>query len=160
MTYAADRTVGAGVDAPAHIREIYDQVETIKRLSDRLISVGPWGLGLDGMLAFIPGANLAYGLGAGALLVHHAVKAEAHPTTIAKMVAYLAADNATDALPFLGWAVDMVFPGHLMAAKTLQKDIERRYGPMSPPKKRWWSKQQSPEPGPRKVGEGSAVPKR
>lgn len=44
------------------------------------------------------------------------------------MAAYLAADNLSDTVPVLGWAVDTLFPGHLMAAKALQKDIESRHG--------------------------------
>lgn len=135
---------------PEHIQEIWNQAELIKKLSDGIVRIGPWGLGVDGLLAFIPGANLAYGLGAGGLLVAHAIRAQAAPTTIAKMVAYLAIDNATDAVPILGWAADALFPGHLLAAKALQKDIEKRYGPMSAqPRKRRW--------GLKKVGEGSAV---
>src|SRR5512139_937212 len=90
--------------------------ETIKRLSDRLIGVGPLGIGL------------AYGLGAGGLLLFHAVQSKATPSTLGRMTAYLAADNLSDTVPVLGWAVDTLFPGHLMAAKALQKDIEARHG--------------------------------
>jgi hypothetical protein len=117
--------------------------EQIKRLSDRIVGVGPVGIGLDGITAWIPGANLVYGLTAGGLLLMHAVRAEAKPATLAKMAAYLAVDNLTDAVPVIGWAADTLFPGHLMAAKALQKDIEVRHG--LPPdaettrKKRWWS---------------------
>ena len=102
--------------------------ETIKRLSDRLIGVGPVGIGLDGVLARVPGVGLAYGLGAGALLLFHAAHAKASPATMGRMAAYLAADNLSDTVPVLGWAVDTLFPGHLMAAKALQKDIEARHG--------------------------------
>jgi hypothetical protein len=96
-------------------------------------------------------------------LVAHAVRAEASGATIARMLAYLAIDNATDAVPILGWAADALFPGHMMAANALQKDIEKRYGPMREPKqkKRWWSREAIPvEPvssEPRKVGESSAA---
>ncbi|HEX6860019.1 MAG TPA: DUF4112 domain-containing protein [Caulobacteraceae bacterium] len=102
--------------------------EQIKHLSDRLVGIGPIGIGLDGMLAWIPGANLVYGLSAGGLLLMHAVRAKASPATLARMGAYLAVDNLTDAVPILGWAADTLFPGHLMAAKALQKDIEARHG--------------------------------
>ena len=37
-------------------------------------------------------------------------------------------DIIPDTVPVLGWAVDTLFPGHLMAAKALQKDIEARHG--------------------------------
>ncbi|MGR4863435.1 DUF4112 domain-containing protein [Caulobacter sp. LARHSG274] len=109
--------------------QAWRRAETIKRLSDRLIGIGPFGLGLDGVLAWVPGAGLAYGLGAGGLLLYHGVQAKASPMTLARMAAYLAADNLSDTVPVLGWAVDTLFPGHLMAAKALQKDIEARHGP-------------------------------
>lgn len=115
-----------GERAKAH--RAWRSAETIKRLSDRLIGVGPVGLGLDGVLAWVPGVGLAYGLGAGALLMVHAFHAKATPSTLARMAAYLAADNLSDTVPVLGWAVDTLFPGHLMAAKALQKDIEVRHG--------------------------------
>ena len=62
------------------------------------------------------------------MLVYHAVTAGASMATVARMLAYVLADTATDAVPFAGSVVDMLFPGHLMAAKALQKDIEARHG--------------------------------
>ena len=119
-------------EGPANHRQrahqAWRQAETIKRLSDRLIGIGPFGIGLDGVLAWVPGVGLAYGLGAGGLLLYHGVQAKASPVTLARMAAYLAADNLSDTVPWLGWAVDTLFPGHLMAAKALQKDIEARHG--------------------------------
>jgi hypothetical protein len=32
-------------------------------------------------------------------------------------------------VPIVGWAMDTLFRGHLMAANALQKDIEARFGP-------------------------------
>ena len=102
--------------------------ETIKRLSDRVVGIGPFGLGLDGLLAWVPGANAVYSVTAGGLLMIHAFRAKAPPKTLAKMGAYLLADSATSAVPVIGWTVDLLFPGHLMAAKELQKDVEARHG--------------------------------
>jgi hypothetical protein len=102
--------------------------ETIKRLSDRLIGVGPIGIGLDGVLAWVPGANAAYSLGAAAVLGYHAWQARASLPTVARMAAYMLFDSSTSAVPVVGWAIDTLFPGHLMAAKALQKDIEARHG--------------------------------
>ncbi len=103
--------------------------ERIKRLSDKLISIGPFGVGLDGVLAWVPGANLVYSVAAGGLLVVEGVAAGASPVTLARMSVYLVADSVTSEVPFIGWAVDTLFPGHLLAAKALQKDIEARHGP-------------------------------
>jgi hypothetical protein len=102
--------------------------ERIKRLSDRVMGVGPVGIGLDGVLAWIPGANLIYSLGAGGLLAYEAFQAGAAPATLARMGLYLAADSALSEVPIVGWAMDTLFPGHLMAARALQRDIERRHG--------------------------------
>src|SRR3954447_15854963 len=101
--------------------------ERIKRLSDNLLKIGPWGIGLDGVLAWVPGANLIYSVGAGGLLIFEGVKAGASPWTLARMGAYLAANSAMAEVPLLGWAADTLFRGHLMAANALQKDIEARH---------------------------------
>ena len=102
--------------------------ERIKRLSDRVVGVGPVGVGLDGVLAWIPGANLIYSLGAGGLLAYEAFQCGATPSTLTRMGLYLAADSALSEVPIIGWAMDTFFPGHLLAARALQRDIERRHG--------------------------------
>ena len=102
--------------------------ETIKRLSDRLIGIGPFGLGLDGVLSWVPVVGPVYSLAAGGLLIYHGLAAGASLATLARMLAYVAMDTATDAVPFAGSVVDTLFPGHLMAAKALQKDIESKHG--------------------------------
>ncbi len=104
--------------------------ERIKQLSDNLIKLGPWGIGLDGVLAWIPAANTIYSVGAGGLLIYEAVKADAAPWTLARMVAYLALNSAMTEVPIVGWAMDTLFRGHLMAANALQKDITARFGPV------------------------------
>jgi hypothetical protein len=102
--------------------------ERNKQLSDNLIKIGSWGLGLDGVLAWVPAANTIYSLGAGGLLIYEAVKAEAAPWTLGRMAIYLALNSAMTEVPIVGWAMDTLFRGHLMAANALQKDIERRFG--------------------------------
>jgi len=106
----------------------WTNAERIKRLSDRVVGVGPVGLGLDGVLAWIPGANRLYSLGAGGLLAYEAFQAGAAPATLARMGLYLAADSALSEVPVVGWAMDTFFPGHLLAARALQRDIEGRHG--------------------------------
>ncbi|HEV7384135.1 MAG TPA: DUF4112 domain-containing protein [Phenylobacterium sp.] len=110
-------------------RRAWRNAERIKQLSDNLIKIGPWGIGLDGVLAWVPAANTLYSVGAGALLIYEAVKADAAPWTLARMAAYLALNSAMTEVPIVGWAMDTLFRGHLMAANALQKDIEARFGP-------------------------------
>jgi len=112
----ADRTIG-------DIEKIWSNVEGVKKLSDRVIGIGPFGLGLDGILAWIPVVNQVYTVGAGGWLMLQAVRAKATPATLLKMAVFIGLDTATDAVPIAGYAVDTLFPGHLLAAKALQKDI-------------------------------------
>jgi hypothetical protein len=103
--------------------------QRIKRLSDDLIKIGPWGIGLDGALAWVPLAGTAYSLGSGGLLLYEGLKAEASAWTLTRMAAYMLANSALSGVPVLGWAADTLFRGQLMAANALQKDIEARVGP-------------------------------
>ena len=46
------------------------------------------------------------------------------------MAAYMTANSAMSDVPVIGWAMDTLFRGQLMAANALQKDIVARYGPV------------------------------
>jgi hypothetical protein len=102
---------------------------TVGRLSDNLVKIGPWGIGIDGVLAWVPGANTLYSLGAGGLLFYEGLQAGASAPTLIRMGLYLTANSALTEIPVFGWAADTLFRGHLMASRALKKDIERRFGP-------------------------------
>ena len=104
------------------------RAQAIRQLSDEMFKVGPWSVGLDGAFAWIPGVGTAYSLGAGGYLLYHAAQSGASKATLGKMAGWLAADTAFSAVPLVGWAIDTFFRGHRMAAKVLQKDVERRFG--------------------------------
>ena len=102
--------------------------QSVRRLSDEMIQVGPWSLGLDGVLAWAPGIGTVYSLGAGGYLLYEATQAGASKATLGRMAAWLAADSALSGVPIVGWAIDTFFRGHRMAAMALQRDVERRFG--------------------------------
>ena len=52
-------------EADRHHR-IWRSVNVVKKLSDRVIGIGPFGLGVDGVLAWVPGLGPIYSIGAGA----------------------------------------------------------------------------------------------
>ena len=106
------------------IEKIWSNVEGVKKLSDRVVGLGPFGVGMDGLLTWIPLVGDAYTVGAGSWLMVQALRARASTATMARMAAYLVSDTATAAVPFAGAVVDTLFPAHLMAAKALQRDIE------------------------------------
>ena len=111
------------------IEKIWSNVEGVKKLSDRAVGIGPFGIGVDGLLTWLPVVGTVYSVGAAGWLMLQAVRAKATPGTLARMAAYLGLDSVTTAVgevPFLDFVpnvVDVLFPGHLMAAKALQKDI-------------------------------------
>jgi hypothetical protein len=117
-----------GYDRADKHHRIWRSVNRVKKLSDRVVRIGPFGLGMDGLLTFIPGAGLVYTVGAGGFLLTQALRSGVSGMTLARMVGYLAVDTATTEIPIVGDAVDFFFPGHLLAAKALQKDIEKRHG--------------------------------
>jgi len=108
----------------------WKSAETIKKLSDRVIGFGPFGVGLDGILAWIPGAGLIYSGGAAIYLLYLAIRSGASFTSVAKMAGVLGIDVLMSGvpLPLVPDIVDMLWQGHLMAANSLQKDIEARHG--------------------------------
>jgi hypothetical protein len=106
--------------------------ERIKRLSDDLIKIGPWGLGLDGVLAWVPIAGTVYSVGTGGLLLYEGLKAGAAPWTLTRMAAYMIVNSIMSDVPLIGWAMDTLFRGQLMAANALQRDIEARHGRFAP----------------------------
>lgn len=108
--------------------QAWRRAEKIRKLSDRVVGFGPWGLGVDGVLAWVPVAGTAYSLGAAGLLLYDATQAGASRSTLVRMAAYLGLDTVSSGVPIVGWALDTLFTGHAFAARALQRDIERRHG--------------------------------
>jgi hypothetical protein len=106
------------------IEKIWSNVEGVKKLSDRVIGIGPFGLGMDALLTWVPVVGTVYTVGTGGWLMLQAVRAKASPKALAQMAAYMAIDTATGTVPIAGDVVDTFFPGQLLAARALQKDIE------------------------------------
>lgn len=102
--------------------------ERIKRVADRLVGLGPFSVGLDGLLAPVPLAGTAFSLAAGVWLLSEAIRARASAFTLARMLLYVGFRTFCSVVPLEGWLVDLLFRGHMMAARALQKDIARRFG--------------------------------
>jgi hypothetical protein len=102
--------------------------ERIKRVADRLVGLGPFSIGLDGLLAPVPLAGTVFSLVAGVWLLSVALRARASGFTLARMAFYVGFRTVASVVPLEGWLVDVLFRGHMMAARALQKDIARRFG--------------------------------
>lgn len=110
------------------IEKIWANVEGVRKLSDRAIGIGPFGVGMDAVLTWIPVVGTVYTVGAGGWLMMQALRANASPATMLRMLGYLGLDTATsvvgEGVPVLPDVVDVFFQGHAYAARALQKDIE------------------------------------
>jgi hypothetical protein len=114
------------------IRKIYDSLDTVKRLSDRIIGIGPINIiGLDGILAWIPipGLDMAYSVLAGGFILIQGIRARCDLVTIVAAGLALGADAGLSlgdiVVPILGSAADTLFQGQLYACHMLQKDIDK-----------------------------------
>ncbi len=99
-------------------------IERIAHLSDSLIGWGPFGIGLDGMLAWVPGVGELYSIGAGAALVLQGYRARAPAGVLVAAAALVSARTLSNVFPILGGVLVDVFRGHRMAAKLLVKAID------------------------------------
>ena len=107
-------------------------VERIRGLADRLVGLGPFGVGLDGILSLIPVplvGTLFSGAAAFALMLQ-AVRARASPGVLIHMAVLLLIDTLLDVPagtplgPFSGIA-DTLFTGHKWAANLLLKHMDQ-----------------------------------
>ena len=120
------------------LRSIRTSVEWVGRLSDGLIKFGPLSLGLEGVLAWIPGLGEFYGLAAGGFLVIQAIRAGAPLSVIATAVAMLGLRSAAGAIPLAGAAIADVFTAHKWAAAMIVKSIDQQLSrPPSSRPKQW-----------------------
>ncbi len=114
------------------IRKIYESVDSVKRLSDRIIGIGPINIiGLDGILSWIPipGLDTLYSVLAGGFILLQGLRARCDLVTIVAAGLALGADaglSVADTLvPIFGSAADTIFQGHLYAAHMIQRDIDK-----------------------------------
>jgi hypothetical protein len=112
--------------ARSHIdlHNIRNSIERTKKLSDNVIGIGPLGIGLDGLLTWIPGAGELYSLGAGLLLIYDGVRARAAPMVLLQMTAIIVIDTLAGAAKTLGKLADVLFTGHKWSADLLLNHME------------------------------------
>lgn len=119
------------------LEQIWTNVDGVRKASDRLIGLGPFGIGLDGLISLLNSnpvtaalgipIDTIYTWGAGGWLLYQAVQARASAWTVTRILIYVLLDTAAGGaavIPLVGSLVDVVFQGHAYAARALQKDIE------------------------------------
>ena len=98
-----------------------------RRVSDRLFSVGPFGVGLDGLLTWVPVVGGVYGLGVGGFLLAQAARVKASKGTMTKMGMLMGGDALVGEVPLVGDAFDFLFRAHARSARILLKEIDETH---------------------------------
>jgi len=60
----------------AELRSIRDSVSLVGRLSDSIVRIGPFSLGVDGVLSWIPAVGELYSAGAGLFILAQGARAQ------------------------------------------------------------------------------------
>ena len=112
----------------AELRTIRDQVSLVGRLSDSIVRIGPFSLGIDGVLSWIPGVGEIYSLGAGAFILVQGARAGVPASVLAQAAFVLGIRVFGDAIPLAGPVFADVFTAHKWAANMVVRSIDQRLG--------------------------------
>jgi hypothetical protein len=116
------------------LRAIRDSVAFVGRMSDSLLKVGPFSLGIDGVMAWIPGVGELYSTLAGGFILVQGLRAGAPPTVLAGAAALIFLRTTVSAIPIAGALAADAFTAHKWAAAMIVRAIDRRLGeaPLAP----------------------------
>jgi hypothetical protein len=110
------------------LRSIRDSVALVGRLSDSLVHIGPFSLGIDGVLSWIPGLGDLYSIGAGGFIVVQGVRAGVSAPVLGGAAMLIGCRTLVGAVPVAGAAFADVFTAHKWAAAMIVRAIDKRLG--------------------------------
>lgn len=113
------------VNSKIDVHNVSANVEQAGRTSDKIIGFGPIGIGLDGVLTWVPGVGELYTLGAGAYLLTQGGRARVPGIVLMQMGALILTDFVLGAVPIAGDIPDMLFCAHLWAGGLLRRAINK-----------------------------------
>ena len=123
----------------AELKSIRNSVSLVGRLSDGLVKLGPFSLGIDGVLSWIPAVGEIYSVGAGAFILLQGARAGVPATVLARAAMILGARTLGDAVPLAGPLFADLFTAHKWAANMIVEAIDHRLGVVAePPRSRRW----------------------
>lgn len=126
----------------AQLRSIRDGVSLVGRLSDSIVRFGPFSLGIDGVLSWIPGVGEAYSLGAGAFILVQGFRAGVPASVLASAGFLLGIRTLGDVVPIAGPLFADVFTAHKWAARMVVRAIDQRLDAPTADVRdaRWWER--------------------
>jgi hypothetical protein len=106
------------------LARIRDSVAIVGRLSDSLVRFGPFRLGVDGVLSWIPGVGEAYSMIAGAFIIVQGLRAGVPAHILLLCAALMASRTTVSAIPFAGPLAADLFTAHRWSAKLVVQAID------------------------------------
>ena len=101
-------------------------VDRMGRLSDNLVRLGPFSLGLDGVLSWIPIAGEIYSAAAAAIILTQGARARVPLTTLLLAAALMGGRTVIIAIPVAGPLVADLLTLHRLSARLIVAAIDRR----------------------------------
>jgi hypothetical protein len=103
-----------------------ETAEKIAWLTEGLIKVGPYRIGLDPIVGLVPGIGDFLTAAASVILVQRAIALGIPKTAVARMVVNVAVDAAVGAIPFLGDLFDFAFKANTKNLAILRESLQGR----------------------------------
>jgi hypothetical protein len=110
--------------SPEQLARIRDSVAIMGRLSDSLVRVGPLRLGVDGVLAWVPGLGEVYSSVAAAFILIQGLRAGVPLHILVICAALMAGRTTIVALPLAGPLAADLFTAHRWSAKLVMRAID------------------------------------
>ena len=110
----------------AQLAAIRRSVAWVGRMSDGLVRIGPWSIGLDGVLGWIPGLGEAYSAGAAAFLLTQGVRAGVPAPTLLLTAALMGGRTLVEILPVAGPLIADIFTLHKLSANLIIAAIDKK----------------------------------
>jgi hypothetical protein len=114
-------------------------VATVGRLSDSLLRLGPFRLGLDGVLSWIPGVGEIYSTAAAAFIIVQGARARVPAHVLVACAALMGSRTLVSAIPLAGPFAADLFLAHRLSAKMVVRAIDKRLPEgATPTPDPWW----------------------
>jgi hypothetical protein len=108
------------------LQAIRNSVDLIGNLSDSVVRFGPFSLGLDGVLSWIPGVGEAYSTAAAAFILVQGVRAGVSPHILLACAALMGGRTVISAIPLAGPAAADLLTAHKWSARLVVRAIDRK----------------------------------
>src|SRR4051812_41407634 len=105
-------------------------IEWLAWLMDESIRIGPWGIGLDGIIGLIPGIGDMAGAAVSSLIIARAMRAGVPKGAIVRMVINVALDSLAGAVPFFGDLFDFALKSNTYNLKIYRETIRGERQPL------------------------------